>query len=95
LPDLRNEDLTESVAKYAGSSGLRYSRYNHEKAIDNMDKFRDVMRNNKPITPPYEEGVMMEPETLTQVRDGYSQYIRGYFAAPRTGKYRFYLSGFG
>ena len=36
---------------------------------------------------------MYEAEVNTSFGYDYGQYIRGYFLAPRTGAYKFYISG--
>lgn len=53
------------------------------------------MWRNLPVSPPYEEFILMEPETPAHPFAGYNQYIRGFFVPPKTGKYRFYMSGWG
>lgn len=33
-----------SVGSFLGAAGLRYTRYTREKAIENIDKFREAIR---------------------------------------------------
>jgi hypothetical protein len=76
---------TNSLSKLIGGSGLKYTIYRNDNNIQNLESFRNAVRNEL-ITPLIlEEGVTSEPDDLKRRGEDYSIYMRGYFKAPITG----------
>jgi hypothetical protein len=72
---------------------LKYTRYlQTTKDLDSCQSFRDSIRAGTITATVAEEGFRTEPEVgdIPGVKHG--NYLRGYFRAPRDGKYKFYTS---
>lgn len=87
-------DLVNGDSKFIGGVGLEYTIYPKDRSVSDLEKFRTAVRDgtidNLKVL---DEGKMYETEVIEKFGDNYVQYIRGYFLAPRTGSYTFYMTG--
>ncbi|KAM3144741.1 hypothetical protein pb186bvf_003050 [Paramecium bursaria] len=81
---------------FLAGTGLKYTRYNfYGTGLNgNCDAFRtQILKNPGQIANMIvEDGFTTEPESLDIYGSYYGQYYRGFFKAPQSGKFRFYVA---
>jgi len=87
---------TEENGKFIDGQGLKYTKYQFEKnkVVGNASTLREKIRaNTLPAEHIVKSGTLGEFEMIFNGEDYTGYWVRGYFIAPKTTKYKFYVSG--